>query len=75
MVGTRTAGVVAGQASPWLLADGSVLTLPSTHEVGAGHEMIDGIGVAPDVFLPTTPDDLSTGHDAVLAKALSLFGR
>jgi carboxyl-terminal processing protease len=65
LVGTRTAGVVAGTASQWL---------PSRHELGADHETINGIGVAADHYLPTTPRDLSTGHDADITMALALLG-
>jgi carboxyl-terminal processing protease len=75
LVGTRTAGVVAGPAAEWLLDDGSLLSLPSRHELGADHETINGIGVAPDYYLPTTPRDLSTGHDADIAMALALLER
>jgi len=38
------------------------------------HELIDGIGVAPDYYLPLTAHDLSTGHDPDIAKALALLG-
>ena len=41
---------------------------------GADHEIIDGIGVAPDYYLPLTAQDLSTGHDPDIAKALTLLG-
>lgn len=36
--------------------------------------MVDGIGVAPDYYLPMTAYELSTGHDPDLAKALQLLG-
>jgi carboxyl-terminal processing protease len=48
--------------------------MPSQHALGADHEIIDGIGVAPDYYLPMTPRDLSTGDDSNIAKALSLLG-
>jgi len=63
LVGTRTAGVVAGPAYGYLLA----------HTPGADGEIIDGIGVAPDYNAPTTPQALSTGHDPAVDKALSLL--
>ena len=45
------------------------------HAFGADHEIIDGIGVAPGYYLPLTAQDLSTGHDPDIAKALTLLGR
>jgi carboxyl-terminal processing protease len=73
LVGTRTGGIVAGPATPYVLNDQSVLTLPARHELAADHELINGIGVAPDYYLPRTADDLSTGHDPDLAKARNLL--
>ncbi len=73
LVGTRTGGIVAGPATPYVLNDSSVLTLPARHELAADHELINGIGVAPDYYLPRTAEDVSTGHDPDLAKALNLL--
>jgi carboxyl-terminal processing protease len=73
LVGTRTAGIVAGPAAAWVLDDGSILELPAKHEVSADHEFINGIGVAPDYYLPTTAWDVSTGHDPDIAKAIALL--
>ena len=67
-------GVVAGPALPYLLNDGSLLGVPAAHTLGANGEIIDGIGVAPDYNAPTTPQDLSTGHDPAVDKALTLLG-
>jgi carboxyl-terminal processing protease len=74
LVGTRTAGIVSGPADDYLLNDGSLLSLPPRHELGAHHELINGIGVAPDYYLPLTAQDLSTGHDPDITKALTLLG-
>ena len=74
LVGTRTAGIVSGPADSYLLNDGSLLGLPARHELGAHHELINGIGVAPDYYLPLTAQDLSTGHDPDITKALTLLG-
>jgi carboxyl-terminal processing protease len=74
LVGTRTAGIVSGPAAGYLLDDGSVLRLPAGHDLGTDHELINGIGVAPDYYLPLTPQDLSTGHDPDITKALTLLG-
>lgn len=74
LVGTRTAGIVAGPAQGYRLGDGSLLALPAKHELGAHHELINGIGVAPDYNLPLTAQDLSNGHDPDISKALTLLG-
>jgi carboxyl-terminal processing protease len=74
LIGTRTAGIVAGPADVYELDDGSLLGLPSQHELGALHEIINGIGVAPDYYLPLTAADLSNGRDPDIAKALTLLG-
>ena len=74
LVGTRTAGIVAAPAAPYLLDDASQIILPATRELSADHELINGIGVAPDYYLPLTADDLSTGHDPDITKALTLLG-
>ncbi|MFL6076877.1 MAG: S41 family peptidase [Mycobacteriales bacterium] len=73
IVGTRTAGVVAGIPSLFNLNDGSGLQLTTKYEVGADHELINGVGVAPDQYAPVTAASLSAGHDLGLEKALSLL--
>jgi carboxyl-terminal processing protease len=73
LIGTRTAGIIAGPTSGWALDDGSTLALPAEHDVGADHELINGIGVAPDFSVPRTAQDLATGHDADVARALALL--
>ena len=74
LVGTRTGGILSGPAAPYLLDDASLLILPAMHAFGADHEIIDGIGVAPDYYIPLTAQDLSTGHDPDITKALTLLG-
>ena len=64
---------MAGGALPWALDDGSALTLPPMHGLGADHEIINGIGGAPDYYIPRTARDVATGHDPDLAKALALL--
>jgi carboxyl-terminal processing protease len=73
LVGTRTAGVVSGPAAPYRLTDGSSLSLPKFYQLGAAHEFVDGIGVAPDYYAPLTAADLSAGRDAGLSKAIELL--
>src|SRR5262249_39259966 len=73
LIGTRTSGLVSGPAPGYALGDGSLLTLPSKHELGANREIINGVGVAPDRFVPLTAQDLSTGHDPDILSALTLL--
>jgi len=73
LVGTRTSGIVSAPAAPYLLDNASLLVLPAKHELSADHELINGIGVAPDYYLPLTAQDLSTGHDPDITKALTLL--
>lgn len=73
LVGTRTAGVISGAAAQYLLDDNSLLSMPSLHHLGANREPINGIGVAPDYYIPLTAKDVSTGHDPDIEKALSLL--
>jgi carboxyl-terminal processing protease len=69
LVGTRT----AGPASGWLLDDGSLLIMPTNHQLSADHEFINGIGVAPNYYIPVTANDLATGHDPDITKALTIL--
>jgi carboxyl-terminal processing protease len=73
LVGTRTAGIVSGPATGYLLDDNSLLRIPTRHQKGAAGEIVDGIGVPPDVQLPQTARDLSTGHDPNVAAAIALL--
>jgi carboxyl-terminal processing protease len=73
LVGTRTAGLVAGPANAYRLDDGSTLGLPAKHQVGANGEMIDGIGVPVDDYAPLTAAALSAGDDPGVDMALSML--
>jgi carboxyl-terminal processing protease len=73
LIGTRTAGGVSGPATGWVLNDGSMLLLPTDHELSAHDEIINGIGVAPDHYLPRTANDLASGHDPDLTEAATLL--
>ncbi|MFC4529474.1 S41 family peptidase [Sphaerisporangium dianthi] len=73
LAGTRTAGVISGPAQGYLLADNTVLSLPATHHLGPGREVIDRIGVPPDHYVPLTSKDAAAGRDPVLAEALTLL--
>jgi carboxyl-terminal processing protease len=71
LVGERTAGVVAGAGLPFVLDDGSVLTIDTAAGFGPDGEIIDGIGVPVDdeAALPT-PDQLARGQDPGITAAL-----
>jgi carboxyl-terminal processing protease len=75
IVGTRTAGIVSGPASGYALDDNSLLLLPPLHELAAGGEIINGVGVAPDYFRPLRPQDLAVGRDPAVQEAVSLLAR
>ena len=68
LVGTRTAGIVAGPARGISSATAADLILPLRHQFAADHEQINGIGVTPDYYIPLTADELSTGQDRDLAR-------
>jgi carboxyl-terminal processing protease len=70
LVGERTAGVAGGPASPWFLDDGSALFISGAFMRGADGEIVDGIGVPPDVEVPMTAAALSASRDPGLDEAL-----
>jgi carboxyl-terminal processing protease len=75
LIGTRTAGATgAATVFSRILNDGSALQLTTKGFPAAGHEIIDGIGVAPDYYIPLTAKDVATGHDPDIAKALAVLG-
>ncbi|WP_182903817.1 S41 family peptidase [Microbispora sp. H10830] len=73
LVGTRTAGGVSGPARPYLLGDNTTLAFPSTHHLAPSREVIDRVGVAPDHYVPLTPQDAAAGRDPALDEALNLL--
>jgi carboxyl-terminal processing protease len=74
LVGTRTAGIVAGAALGYWLGDGTALQLPETHEIDSNKQELNTIGVPPDYYAPRTSADLSTGRDPGLDKAVAVLG-
>jgi carboxyl-terminal processing protease len=73
LVGTRTAGAIAGAASAYFLNDGSVLGITAQLGMGVKGEMLNGIGVAPDYEASLTAQELSSGQDPAIAKAITLL--
>jgi carboxyl-terminal processing protease len=73
LVGTRTAGAIAGVASAYFLNDGSTLGITAQRGLGARGEKLDGTGVAPDYEAPQTAQELSSGQDPAIEKAIKLL--
>jgi carboxyl-terminal processing protease len=73
LVGERTVGDAAGPATPWFLGDGTALFMPVAFMRGADGEIVDGIGVPPDVAAPMTAAALSAGRDPGIEQALRLL--
>ncbi|WP_436789722.1 S41 family peptidase [Yinghuangia sp. YIM S10712] len=74
LIGTRTAGVNSGPARLYTLNDNtSAIRFPSQRAIGANGEIVDGIGVPPDIYAPLTATDVSTGKDPALSQAVSLL--
>jgi len=49
-----------------------MLLLPSRHRKGANGEIIDGVGVAPDVYVPLTAQDLTEVHSGAAANNITV---
>ncbi|ONI79514.1 hypothetical protein ALI144C_27370 [Actinosynnema sp. ALI-1.44] len=73
IIGTRTGGFVSGLSYNYTLNDGTTLTLPRSMGLSANREIINGIGVAPDHYIPFTAEDLSAGRDPAIDKAATLL--
>jgi carboxyl-terminal processing protease len=69
LVGTRTAGALAG-ADFFGLNDGGGLEITEVRVLGPHGEKVDGVGVVPDQQITTSPRDLSTGHDPAIDSAV-----
>ena len=71
LVGQPTAGS-SGNPQPFELGNGTVARIPSWQFLAPDGRLLEGAGVAPDVLVPCTPEDLKRG-DPILAKALELL--
>jgi len=69
LIGNRTAGVVAA-AVPYPLSDGSALQVTVMEVAGAHGERLNKVGVAPDDFLDSSPEELAEGRDIPLEAAV-----
>jgi carboxyl-terminal processing protease len=52
--------------------NGMILNIAAVHHTFPDGSPFEGVGIAPDVPVDTTPDDLKAGRDPVLQKALEL---
>lgn len=52
--------------------NGMMLNISAIHHTFPDGSTFEGVGIAPDVPVDVTPDDLKTGRDPVLQKALEL---
>jgi len=71
LVGQPTAGS-SGNPQPFELGNGVVARIPSWQFLDAEGQLLEGRGVAPDVLVPCTPEDLKSG-DPILSKALEVL--
>src|SRR5262249_35114484 len=55
--------------------NGMVLNISAVHHAFPDGSTFEGVGIAPDVPVDMTPDDLKAGRDPVLQKALELAQR
>jgi carboxyl-terminal processing protease len=68
IIGARSAGS-SGQPVYQRLADGMGVQVSAKREYLPDGSAFEGVGVAPDIEVTTTIDDLRRGRDPVLAKA------
>jgi carboxyl-terminal processing protease len=69
VVGSRTAGDLAG-AYFYSLSDASALEITQFHVLDALGETVDGVGIDPNQQATVTAQDLSTGDDPVIDRAV-----
>jgi len=71
LVGETTAGTFS--FTRYVTFDnGMILNIAATHHTFPDGSQFEGIGIAPDVPVDVTPDDLRSGRDVVLTRALEL---
>lgn len=72
VIGQRTWGGVRGIKGPWHLVDGTYVTVPKDSLLTrGGATIIENHGAEPDVVIDDTPDDVATGRDRQLERAVS----
>jgi len=74
LVGTRTFGILVGNAGNPDLVDGGHVTTPNIGIFSTDEKwIIEQEGVAPDIEIENYPKDILSGHDAQLEKAVALI--
>jgi len=71
LVGETTAGTYS-ETSHSAFENGMLLNVSAVRHVFPDGSRFEGVGIAADVPVETTPEDLKAGRDAVLAKAIDL---
>jgi carboxyl-terminal processing protease len=52
--------------------NGMILNIAAVHHIFPDGSQFEGVGIAPDVQVEVTPEDLRAGRDPVLKKALEI---
>jgi len=52
--------------------NGMILNIAAVHHTFPDGSRFEGVGIAPDISVEVTPDDLRTGRDPALKKALEV---
>jgi carboxyl-terminal processing protease len=69
LIGQRSAGALA-EAEFFGLGDGSGFEITEARVLGPKAEKVDGIGIQPNVVVPTSAKDLSAGLDPAVSRAV-----
>jgi tricorn protease len=71
VVGERTWGGVRGIKGPWLLMDGTFVTVPKDSLRDAdGAEIIENHGAEPDILIQNSPGERAAGRDSQIEVAV-----
>jgi len=73
LVGETTAGTYS-ETRHSTFENGMMLNVSAVRHVFPDGSRFEGVGIAPDVPVETTPEDLRAGRDCVLLKAIELAG-
>jgi len=71
LVGETTAGTFSFTRFV-TFENGMILNIAAVHHTFPDGSQFEGVGITPDVPVDTTPDDLRSGRDSVLQKALEI---
>ena len=74
LIGETTAGTYS-ETRFSSFENGMMLNVSAVRHVFPDGSRFEGVGIAPDVAVETTPENLRAGRDAVLEKAIELAGK